>query len=154
LPPPKSFAAQLDATFGRIQQIDVGQIELRADFARYLCVLVSGYLDQTIRDMTAEFVKLRSQPVIADLVVKLTDRTTNLKSSKLREHVLMIDRTWEAQLDLLLVDRTKAALDSVVALRHRIAHGQSADVTLARMLDYYVEIKKCIAGLRAIMGLP
>ncbi|WP_298928198.1 HEPN domain-containing protein [uncultured Ramlibacter sp.] len=144
----------MDATFARIQLLDVGQLELRADFARYLCVLVSGYLDQTIREITGEFVRQRAQPLIADLVVKLTDRTTNLTAAKLRTYLLQIDRTWEGAIDALLVDRAKDALDSVIALRHRIAHGQSADVTIARMLGYYVEIKKLLLAIRAVMGLP
>jgi RiboL-PSP-HEPN len=154
LPPPnRSFETQLDAAFARVQSLDLGQVELRADFARYLCVLVSGYLDQTMREMTGEFTRLRAQPLIANLVVKLTDRTTNLKASKIRDHLLMIDPSWEAEIDTILVDRAKDAVNSVVALRHQIAHGQSADITIARMTSYYADIKKLIVALRKLMGL-
>lgn len=154
MPPPKrSYEAQIDAVFGRVHSLDPGFLELRADFARYLCVMVSGYLDQTIRELVSDFARVRSQPVIANLVVKLTERTTNFKSSKIREQFLMIDPRWEAQIEVLLDERTKAAVDSVVALRHRIAHGESADVTVARMTDYYSDIKKLMGALRALMGL-
>ena len=65
-----SLKEQLDATFGRIGGIDHSEFELRADFARYLCVLVNGYLEQSIRNACAEYARMRAQPSVANYVVK------------------------------------------------------------------------------------
>lgn len=35
------------------------------------------------------------------------------------------------------MDEYKAAVDSVVALRHQIAHGANGGITMARIREYY-----------------
>ena len=78
-----SLKDQLDATFGRIGGIDHSEFELRADFARYLCVLVNGYLEQSIRNACAEYARRRAQPSVANYVVKATSRLSSLKAGNL-----------------------------------------------------------------------
>lgn len=148
-----SIKDALDATFARAKKIDPSEIELRADFARHLCVLVSGFLDQTIKNYTTEYVRKRSNPAVANYVVKSIQNLTNLKSEKLKQHVLSFDTTWQAQVDGLVADERKDAINSLVTLRHGIAHGQPDDVTLVRVENYYKEIVKVVDGLRGIMQL-
>lgn len=148
-----SIKDALDATFARAKKIDPSEIELRADFARHLCVLVSGYLDQTIKNYTAEYVRKRSSPAVANYVVKSIKNLTNLKSERLKQHVLSFDPAWQTQVESLVAEERKAAIDSLVDLRHGIAHGQPDDVTLARVENYYKEIVKVVDGIRGIMQL-
>lgn len=148
-----SLKDALDATFARAKTIDPANIELRADFARYLCVLVSGFLDQTIKDYTAEYVKKRSNPTVANYVVRSMKRLTNLAPERLKQHVLSFDPGWQAQVDVLIADERKDAIGSLLTLRHGIAHGQPDDVTLVRVENYYKEIVKVVDGLRDIMQL-
>ena len=42
---------------------------------------------------------------------------------------------------MILVDESKAAVDSLIGLRHQIAHGGSAGVTYSRICDYYKRIQ-------------
>src|SRR5687768_10256991 len=119
-----SLTDVLDATFERIKKIDTAEFELRADFSRYLCVLVSGYLEQSLRNATAEYIRSRSQPTIANFVIKTTGRISNLKTEKITDHLLSFNTSWEEPLKTLLADEAKDAINSVVALRHGIAHGQ------------------------------
>ncbi|HJR74976.1 MAG TPA: HEPN domain-containing protein [Luteimonas sp.] len=143
----------LDATFLRAKKIDSSEIELRADFARHLCVLVSGFLDQTIKNYTAEYVAKRSNPAVTNYVVRSIKNLTNLKAEKLKQHVLSFDSGWQTKIDELIADERKDAIDSLVNLRHGIAHGQPDDVTLVRIEGYYKEIVKVVDGIRDIMQL-
>ena len=144
---------ELDATFDRVRRIDHSELELRADFARYLCVLVSGFLEQSLRNATAEFARKRAKPVISNYVVKVTGRITNLNTNKLRDHLVSFDPSWQEKLDALIDDEAKDAIDSVVALRHRIVHGQSADVTVERIDRYYREITRAVTAIQRLMGV-
>jgi len=45
---------RLDATFERIDEIDSVAIEVQSDFAKYLCVLVSGFLERSIVELVQE----------------------------------------------------------------------------------------------------
>ena len=148
-----SLKDALDATFARASRIDVGEIELRADFARHLCVLVSGFMDQTIKNYTVEYVRKRSSETVTNHVSHSLINLTNLKSQKLKKHLLSFDKGWESQLDLLLADERKAAVDSVVSLRHGIAHGKPGDVTIARMTTYYADVVKVMTGIHKLMQI-
>ena len=148
-----SIKDALDATFARAKRIDPSEIELRADFARHLCVLVSGYLDQTIKNYTTEYVRKRANPAVANYVIKSIKNLTNLKAEKLKQHVLSFDSAWQEEVDGLIAEERKDAIDSLVNLRHGIAHGQPDDVTLVRVESYYKEIVKVVDGLRGIMQL-
>jgi len=67
--------------------------------------------------------------------------------------VLSFDTSWQAQVEGLVADERKDAINSLVTLRHGIAHGQPDDVTLVRVENYYKEIVKVVDGLRGIMQL-
>lgn len=148
-----SLKDALDATFTRASKIDPVEIELRADFARHLCVLVSGFIDQTIKSLTIEYVRSRSSETVTNHVSRSIVNLTNLRSTKLVAHLQSFDANWKAELEALVADERKAAVDSVVTLRHGIAHGKPGDVTIARMQDYYREINKVMTGVRAIMQI-
>jgi hypothetical protein len=145
----KSYSSQavLDSTFSRVGDINSVEIELRADFSRYLCVLVSGFLEQSVRTITAKYARERSQPQIADYVIIQTSRLANLNCEKLIKHFASLNRDWTPTLNALLVDETKDAVNSVVALRHSIAHGQAADVTFERIFQYYVQVKRVVTEI-------
>lgn len=149
----QSIKDQLDATFDRVNRINVGELELQADFARYLCVQVSGFLEQSIRNSTAVYVSNRADRRVTNFVTRSTNRLTNLDTEKIKEHLLKFDPTWQSNLDSLLIDEVKDAINSVVALRHRIAHGQSADVTISRIKGYYKQISRLIQDLEELMEI-
>lgn len=143
----------LDATFARASRIDPTEIELRADFARHLCVLVSGFIDQTIKNYTIEYVRKRSAETVVNHVSKSIANLTNFKAEKLGAHLLSFDPNWKPKIDTLIADERKAAVDSVVALRHGIAHGKPGDITIARMKDYYDQVNKVMSGIRELMQI-
>lgn len=147
----RSIKDQLEAAFGRIERIDESEFELRADFSRYLCVLVSGYLEQSIRNATAAYVENRAHPSVANFVIRATSRLTNLDADKIKDHLLKFEPSWQSVLDVLLADEAKDAINSVVALRNSIAHGQPADVTAVRVIRYYKQIARVISELENLL---
>jgi hypothetical protein len=148
-----SLQDALNATFARVERIDIMETELRADFARHLCILVSGFLDQTIKNFTIEYVKKRAAPQITHYISNSITNLTNLKSGKLSTHLLSFDANWKSELDKLLADERKDAIDSLVTLRHGIAHGKPGDVTIIRVKGYYREIVKVVDGVKLIMEI-
>jgi hypothetical protein len=147
----QSIKDQLDATFERVKRIDIGEIELQADFARYLCVQVSGFLEQSVRNATTAYASNRADKCVANYVTRSVNRLTNLDSEKIKEHLLKFDQSWEAPLNALLADEVKDAINSVVALRHQIAHGQPADITIGRILGYYNKISRVVVELEKLL---
>jgi hypothetical protein len=134
---------RLDATFKRAAQVG-SDPELQSDFARYLCILVSGYLERAIIELVLEHSRQNSSPSIQRFVEFRTRRLANLNSERLGQLFGSLNPDWRQDIARFIVDERKAAIDSVVSLRNSIAHGKSVGVTYNRVARYYEEIQKII----------
>ena len=134
---------QLDTTFLRAGDLQV-DIELLSDFARYLCVLVSGYVEQATVELLIEYARTHSDPRIQRLVERGVRQVTNLNTQRLIDVVGTLDPVWRSELEKFIVDEYKDALDGIVALRNSVAHGRYVGVTLSRASEYYIRVKKII----------
>lgn len=61
----------------------------------------------------------------------------NLNAEQLLRFVSAFNVDWRNQLEDFITGERKEALDSVVANRNNIAHGESVNLTYARIRDYY-----------------
>lgn len=135
-----SLRQRLDATFLRASSIG-GDAELLSDFARYLCVLVSGFLEQSIVELVLEHVRQRSQLSIQrHIEARLRRRFTNANAQRILDLLGSFDVAWRSDLDAFLVDEYKDAVDSVIALRNTISHGRFVGITMTRVRDYYARV--------------
>ena len=134
---------QLDTTFSRAGSLDA-DVELLSDFARYLCVLVSGYVEQTTIELLIEYARTHSDPRIQRHIERGVRQITNLNTQRLIDVVGTLDPAWRSELEKFIVDEYKDALDGIVALRNNVAHGRYVGVTLSRANEYYIRVKKII----------
>lgn len=134
---------RLDATFKRVN-LAPADAELQSDFSRYLCVLVSGYVETAVTELILEHSRNNSSPTIQMYVESRTQRLTNLNCERLEQLLGQFNPDWRAAISSILVDEKKDALDSVVNLRNKIAHGGSVGVTYQRISEYYNHIKPII----------
>lgn len=136
--------AQLDASFGKVRLIN--DLELRADFARYLCVLVSGFMEQSVRDILIEHATARAAPTVARYVEGSVGRR-NLKTERLLQIVGSFSADWRKELEEYVNGERKDALDSVVANRNLIAHGEWTSISYHQLTEYYRNVKEIIVRL-------
>jgi hypothetical protein len=134
---------QLDATFKRASGLE-GDAELLSDFARYLCILVSGFLEQAVIELLIEYVRTHSDSRVQQHIEQRLRQLTNLKTQRLIDVLGGFDADWRRDLESFLVDEYKDAVNGIVDLRNTIAHGRYAGVTLVRVQDYYVRIKAVV----------
>ena len=140
---------RLDATFKRASSA-IDDPELLSDFARYLCVLVSGFLEQAVIELLLEYVKRRSDDAIQRHVAQRLRRFTSAKANNITVLMGSFNLDWQNDLEKYLVDEHKDAVDSVVNLRQVVSHGRFAGVTMASVQRYYDRVKEVvdhIAGL-------
>jgi hypothetical protein len=134
--------ARLDATFARASRIT--DDELRSDFARYLCVLVYGYLERAIVALLLQYSTTHAHPNVTRYVGWRLKSFQNPTARAIKETLGRFDPEWEADLDAFIVDERLDAIGSVRAQRHRIAHGDSSDITYVRISEYYKHIQDVI----------
>jgi hypothetical protein len=134
---------RLDATFKRIDGVD-SDLELRSDFARYLCVLVSGYLERAVAELLLEHARRFGGPSLQRFVERNTRGFTNANSQRVQDILGRFDPDWQRTIGAFLVDESKDAVDSVVNLRNKIAHGESVGVTYQTIADYYKRVQRLV----------
>ncbi len=137
--------SRIDAAFARAA--GVTDLQTQADMSRYLCILVSGFMEQATRHIYGEYARARSSPQVARYVERQLDRFMNANASKLCQITGSFDGQWGQDLEDYLAGQRKDALDSIVANRHQIAHGGDVGLTYTRMKNYYDAVKDIVAYL-------
>jgi len=134
---------RLDSTFSRAPQSN-DDIELQADFAKYLCILLSGYLENAIIALIVSYSEKRSAPEVASYVERQLDRWTNPNTETICQLFGSFSVDWRTKTEGFLVDYRKDSINSLVALRHKIAHGESVGTTMSQVWTYYSAIKEIV----------
>ena len=130
------FEQRFDLLFQRASELS-DDLELQAHFARYLCVLVSGYLETGIAEVYSQYAERKGHPHLAAYVRSQMSRFQNPNMTKVLALVRDFNPAWAEQLRVSTQGEIKDSVDSLVANRHRIAHGQSVGVSLAYAQQYY-----------------
>lgn len=140
-----SHRQRIEAAFERSEELALhDQEELLADYAKYLCVLVSGFIEKSLAEIALEHARRVSAPSVQRFVEKNTARFTNANAEKVLQLLGSFDPEWRNSIENILVDQYKDAFDSVVSLRHQIAHGASVGVTYVRIREYFKAISEVI----------
>jgi hypothetical protein len=88
--------SRIDAVFGRAA--GVTDLETQADMARYLCVLVSGFMEQATRHIYGEYARARSSPHVTRYVEHQLDGFMNANAAKLCQVTGAFDGQWRQDL--------------------------------------------------------
>ena len=129
--------SQVDAAFDRIDEIDPLATELRAEYARYLCVRTSGLIEASVRHIFSQYSARTASPQVARYAATHIDRVRNISSDKVLQLLGAFDPTWRTALEDFIADERKDAFDSIVANRNAIAHGNPTGITYATVRRYY-----------------
>ena len=142
---------KLDAAFDRANGLPAEDLELRADFARYLTVLVYGYLEQSVLDLLQAYVNRKAAPPVARYVQRRLERGRNLKVNQLLELLGAFDSEWRIRCEGILDDRSRLAIDTVTNNRNQIAHGEWVGATLLSVSNGYVRIRQVVERLPDVL---
>ncbi|MBD2453540.1 hypothetical protein H6G80_05560 [Nostoc sp. FACHB-87] len=134
---------KLDNLFEKVNQLPDDN-ELKAHWARYLCILVSGFIENSVRAIYSQYAKNKAIPNIANFVERKLDDLQNPKMEKILQLTGAFSLQWESNLRKATEGELKDAIDSIVANRNNIAHGQDVGITYATIKDYYEKAFKVI----------
>jgi len=134
----------LKDAFGRAKSLSSADAEIQSDFARYLCVLVSGFVETSVAELTIEHCRQRSSITVSNYASGQLDRLQNIKAQKLVQVTGSFEKKWATDLSAFIEGARKDALDSVIDLRNKIAHGESVSLSLGRITQYHEKIDEII----------
>lgn len=115
---------------------------MQAHWGRYLCVLVAGFLENALIELYSDFAKRTASESVARFAMTSLSRIRNPKAQMFVDTARRFKQSWGDELDVFLGrEGRKDAIDSVMANRHPIAHGQDSAITVVRVQEY---LDKCI----------
>jgi hypothetical protein len=121
----------------QVNGLPIEQVEMRAHWARYICVLASGFLENAIKEVYSCYARSCGSAAIGDFVELQLDKIQNPKSSRFVEVARSFKKSWAAELsEFLNEEGRKEAIDAIMANRHQIAHGKDSGISLARVSEY------------------
>jgi hypothetical protein len=141
-----SHKQRLDALFLKTKALD-GDPELIAHWSRYLCVLVSGFVEASVRTIVADYVNSRSAPEVAHFAGQRLRSFINAKMEKILDLVGEFGTDYRTRLEQIVEGELKDAVDSVVSNRHQIAHGQDVGIGFGTVTKYYERVVKAIDAI-------
>jgi hypothetical protein len=143
---------RLDALFSKVEQIE--DLELQARWAEFLCVRASGFIEYAVRRILISYCEDRANPQVFNYASWHLERFTNPSADKIVDLTRRFSTTWAEQLerDIQEIRGLKAALNSIVADRHEIAHGRDTRLSYSRIKGYYdtaVQVVDLLEGVCA-----
>ena len=133
---------RLDYLFQQVSGIT--DEEMKSHWARYLCVLVAGFIENSLRIMLVKYAAAKAHPNVANYVNNRIKNITNLNNEKMKQLLGSFNSDWEKIIEENILDDQKEAIDSILANRHQIAHGQSVGITYARVNQYYAKVVRTV----------
>jgi hypothetical protein len=145
--------SRLDATFERISRVAFDELELRSDFAQYLCIRVSGYLERAVVELLNQHTLQRSPSTVSSYVSRrLQAGFQNPSKDKILRTLGDFNKDWADEMRAFIIDERADAVGSINAQRNRIAHGDWSDITYARVKDYYGPIDDVVRKVEQLVA--
>lgn len=137
---------RLDRLFSRVDELNRNgnEPELVSDLTRYLCVLLSGFIEQSVRTVYAEYARAKATPAIVNFVESELESFQNPKMGKLLDLTGKFSPVWRAELAEKTQGQIREQIDAIVSNRNRIAHGENVGVSYVYLKDYYSSAKKLV----------
>jgi hypothetical protein len=117
--------------------------ELQAQLARYLCVLLSGHIEQSLISLMREHARNKSAPTIFGYAEYNLSRLQNAKFEDILQLLGRFNPSWRDRFENGVSEEIKDAVDSVVNNRNQIAHGMDVGISIVTFERFY----KCVRTL-------
>jgi hypothetical protein len=137
----REIARQVDALRALIAKTRMASgddLEVQSHWARYLCVLVAGFLENSLAEVYVAFCEKQASVAVARYARASLRRIQNPKAQLFLDVARSFSDEWAGLLGAFLDDDgRKEAINSIMANRHLIAHGKSSGITVARVNEYF-----------------
>lgn len=129
---------RLDQLFRRVASFGAGDIEMMSHWAKYLCVLCSGFLENAIGEVYISFTVGKARDEVVNYASSSLSKIRNPKVERFVATAKAFNDVWASDLESFVEDNgRKEAINSIMSNRHKIAHGENSNITIARLKDWF-----------------
>ncbi len=136
-------STRIDDVFERAVGFD-DEPDIQTDYVRYLCVLVTGFLEQAVVRVILNYVDALGDPSLSRYVAETLRRPGSMQVEQILRLVGRFNEDWRTELGEKLTTRHREAIGSVYASRNKIAHGEDVDLAYRQIRGDYDLVREAI----------
>ncbi len=144
----QELSRQLQRLAGLIDKTSMacnGDLELQSHWAKYLCVLCAGFLENALTETYSEYARVSANEAVSGYVSRQLDRIQNPNIQKILSTTYQFKKAWGDTLDeYISQDGRKEAIEAIMKNRHKIAHGEDSGITILRIKEYLPKIVQVV----------
>jgi hypothetical protein len=137
------YKQRLDYLFDKVSVFS-DQIEIQSHWARYLCVLISGFIETGVCAIYSRYTQEKAAPCVANYVCSKLNRFRNPNMEDICQLTGLFNARWREKLERATAAEQKDAVDSIVANRNQIAHGANVGISYASVKQYYDRVVEVV----------
>lgn len=122
--------------------------ELKSHFAKYVCIKVSGYLENVVKTLVSKYIEKSCPSAIQTFVKNKMRNTTNLSTDKMLLFLENFDKNWRDKFEDEISEKASSSLNSIIANRNQIAHGGQDNISPRTIKEYYSDLKDVVKILQ------
>lgn len=136
---------RLKALITRIDGVGL-DAELTAHYSRYLSVLISGYAEQSVKELVLQYSRTKSNSEIQRYIGKQISRLRNIDLEKLKQLIASFHPEWWKELEAMYADELEA-FGSIATVRNSVSHGNETGITMMALKQYFDQISTVLDAL-------
>lgn len=140
---------QIDVLIQDIQSFS-GDPYIQSLLAYYLCVRISGFLENCVRIIFTDYASPRTKDHAQEYVASKLQRFPNPTFENICRLAKEFNDQWNTDLKARATPQLRSSLQSIMNNRHNIAHGGTSTVTLRQLISYYNDLIQLVDSLEQI----
>ncbi len=143
---------RLEPLFQKAYEACGGNIEMQAHWAKYLCVLSAGLIENALKEIYVEFARNKVTKPIANYVSSTLSPIRSPKTQRFLDIAAAFNTDWKDELENFVnTNGYDGAIDSIMNHRHQIAHGKNhnSSITLSQLKEYLDKAIKILEFIEA-----
>ena len=113
----------------------------------YLCVRISGFLENSVQIILLEYVQSKTSDVPTQNFVVNNLKYVSADYNNILATFRRFDVDWRTTLKNNNVQQYKPVLNNLVKNRNQIAHGRDSKITIQELQSYFTQIQALVALL-------
>lgn len=143
---------KLETLMRRVEEACGQNEEMQAEWAKYLCVRSTGFLENGLREVFSTVVRAKSDKAVERFAVGQLNRINNPKTKRFLEVTAAFKKSWRDELkDFVERDGRGDAINSIMNNRHKIAHGEDSEITMVRLKEYLAKSVEVVSFLETLV---
>lgn len=104
------------------------ELEIQAHWAKYTCVLISGFIEQAVKEIVLEHASVTSSGRIRKYIEGTWPNSRNMRCDAIHEILDHLDNAWSVRFDdWIKEDERKKEINEIISWRNSIAHGKESN---------------------------